>query len=209
VLAHASSIHSGQKGVVLAGTASAGKTTLAFRMLEQGASLVGKDNLILRREDGSLRMHGTPAPPRVNPGTALHSSRLRTVLDPAYVQKLERLSREELWEIEKKHEVVVEDLYGRGSVSMDGPADAIIVLNWQLGAAATCIGPVALNERRDLLAILMRSRGVFYQPLRGAVDPEPGEDDYLAVLEGCPAYEITGGVDFERAAAFCAGLLSG
>ena len=37
---------------------------------------------------------------------------------------LERLSREELWGIEKKHEVFVEELYGAGSTRMDGATSA-------------------------------------------------------------------------------------
>ena len=207
VLAHASSVRSERKGLVVTGSASAGKTTLAFRLLDAGSRLVGKDNLIVRREHGELRMYGTPAPPRVNPGTALHNPRLRPILDAAYAEKLERLSTEELWEVGKKHEVAVEELYGPGATAADGPADGIVVLNWHHGAGATRIERVSLAQRADLLRILMKPRGVFYRPASGFAESEPDTSTYLDVLGDCPAYEITGGIDFEHAATYCAGLL--
>ena len=75
--------------MILAGAASSGKTTLAFRLLDHGFRLVGKDIVIVRRETPGLQMCVTPAPPRVNPGTALHNPQLRVLLETAYAQKLE------------------------------------------------------------------------------------------------------------------------
>ena len=207
VLAHAASVRGAKKGLVLAGTSGAGKTTLAFRLLDHGLSFVGKDRVIVRREAGGLRMYATPRPPRVNPGTALSIPRLRPVLDPAYAQKLEKLSQEELWKIEKKHEVSIEELYGAGYAAMDGPIDAIVLLTWRRGPEPIRIERVSLNQRRDLLKILMKSRGIFYRSPPGSVDPEPNEEAYLEVLDDCPMHEITGGIDFEHATRFCVGLL--
>jgi len=53
----------------------------------------------------------------------------------------------------------------------------------------------------------MKSRGRFYWSPAGSADPEPGEKAYLDVFGDCPAYEITGGIDFDQAASFCARLL--
>jgi HprK-related kinase B len=89
---------------------------------------------------------------------------------------------------------------------MDGPADAVVVLNWRHEALPTEIRRINLHERPDLLTLLMKSRGRFYRGRTGS-DPEPDAAAYLQVLADCPLYEVTGGVDFERAAAFCADLL--
>ena len=207
LLAHASSVRSERRGLLLTGAASAGKTTLAFHLLDRGLCLVGKDNVVVRREARGLRMYGTPAPPRVNPGTALNNPRLRPILDAAYAQKLEKLAPDELWGIEKKHEIFIEELYGAGSTCVDGPIDGIVVLNWRHGAGPVRIDRVDLAKRRDLLRILMKSRGLFYRSPAGSFDPEPREEAYLKVLGDCPVHEMTGGIDFQQATKFCAGLL--
>ena len=207
VLAHAASVRGAKKGLVLAGTPGAGKTTLAFRLLDSGLSFVGKDRVIVCREACGLWGYGTPKPPRVNPGTALNNPRLRPVLKPNYAQKLEKLSQEELWKVEKKHEVFIKELYGAGSAAMDGPIDAIVVLTWRRGPEPIRIERANLRERRDLLKILMKSRGIFYRSPAESVDPEPVEGTYLEVLGDCPVHEITGGLDFDQATRFCTGLL--
>jgi HprK-related kinase B len=207
VLAHAASVKGAKKGLVLAGNPSAGKTTLAFRLLDHGLSFVGKDRVIVRREARGLQGYGTPKPPRVNPGTAMSNPKLRPVLKAAYAQKLEKLSQEELWSVEKKHEVFIEELYGAGHAAMDGPIDAIVLLTWRRGPEPIRIERVSLNERRDLLTILMKKRGIFYRSPTGSVDPEPDEQAYLEVLGDSPVHEITGGLDFDQATRFCAGLL--
>ncbi len=90
VLAHAASVRSAEKGLVLAGSPGAGKTTLALRLLEHDLSLVGKDRVIVRREARGLWGYGAPKPPRINPGTAMSNPRLRPVLKPKLVAKLEK-----------------------------------------------------------------------------------------------------------------------
>ncbi len=60
VLAHAASVRSAKKGLVLAGNPGAGKTTLALRLLEHDLSLVGKDRVIVRREARGLWGYGAP-----------------------------------------------------------------------------------------------------------------------------------------------------
>ena len=207
VLAHAASVRSAKKGLVLAGNPGAGKTTLALRLLEHDLSLVGKDRVIVRREARGLWGYGAPKPPRINPGTAMSNPRLRPVLKAKFVEKLEKLSPDELWKVEKKHDAFIEELYGPGYAAMDGPIDGIAILTWRRGPESIRIERVNLSERRDLLKILMKSRGIFYRSPAGAADPEPGEEAYLEVLGDCPVYEITGGLDFDEATRFCAGLL--
>ena len=207
VLAHAASVRSAKKGLVLAGNPGAGKTTLALRLLEHDLSLVGKDRVIVRREARGLWGYGAPKPPRINPGTAMSNPRLRPVLKAKFVEKLEKLSQDELWKVQKKHDAFIEDLYGPGYAAMDGPIDGIAILTWQRGPEPIRIERVSLSERRDLLKILMKSRGIFYRSPAGSVDQEPDEDAYLEVLGDCPVHEITGGLDFDQATRFCAGLL--
>jgi len=208
LLAHAASVRGDTKGLVLSGVPGAGKTTMAFRLLDHDLRLVGKDRVVLRREADGLRMYGAPKPPRVNSGTAMTIPKLRPVLKAAYAQKLEKLSSEELWSVEKKHDVFIEELYGPASTCLDGPVDHIVLLNWRRGAGPVRIERVDPGERRDLLRILMQKRGIFYRSQAGSVDPEPDEAAYLALLADCPMYEIGGGIDFEQATEFCAGLLA-
>jgi HprK-related kinase B len=187
-------VRSAKKGLVLAGNPGAGKTTLALRLLEHDLSLVGKDRVIVRREGRGLWGYGAPKPPRINPGTALSNPRLRPVLKAKFVEKLEKLSQDELWKVQKKHDAFIEDLYGPGYTAMDGPIDGIAILTWQRGPEPIRIERVSLSERRDLVKILMKSRGIFYQSPAGAADPEPDEAAYLDVIGDCPVHEITGGL---------------
>ena len=207
VLAHAASVRSATNGLVLAGNPAVGKTTLALRLLEHDLSLVGKDRVIVRREARGLWGYGAPKPPRINPGTAMSNPRLRPLLKAKLVAKLESLSQDELWEVAKKHDLFIEDFYGARYAAMDGPIDGIAILTWQRGSEPVRIERVSLSERRDLLKILMKSRGIFYRSPAGSSEPEPGEDAYLEVLGDCPVHEITGGLDFDHATRFCAGLL--
>ena len=53
----------------------------------------------------------------------------------------------------------------------------------------------------------MKAPGVFYQPKPGALDFS--EQEYVEQLKNCPLIELSGGLDFDRAAAIGAELLSG
>jgi len=69
--------------------------------------------------------------------------------------------------------------------------------------ADTNIQQVDLKERRDLLPAFMKSTGLFFTPYDKCLMPEPTEENYIAHLSLCKVWEITGGIDFEKAAKAC------
>jgi hypothetical protein len=59
---------------------------------------------------------------------------------------------------------------------------------------------VSLAERRDLLGVIMKSPGPFYQFADGSFYQDTDDLDeqtYLDTFENIPVYEATGRVDFE------------
>ena len=57
---HASCVAIGGRGVLLTGASGAGKSDLALRLIDRGASLVGDDGLVIEARDG--RLHARPGP---------------------------------------------------------------------------------------------------------------------------------------------------
>jgi len=57
---HASCVAIGGRGVLLTGASGAGKSDLALRLIDRGATLVGDDGVIIEARDG--RLHARPGP---------------------------------------------------------------------------------------------------------------------------------------------------
>ena len=57
---HASCVAIDGRGVLLTGASGAGKSDLALRLIDRGASLVGDDGLVIEARDG--RLHARPGP---------------------------------------------------------------------------------------------------------------------------------------------------
>jgi HprK-related kinase B len=80
----------------------------------------------------------------------------------------------------------------------------LLVLNWKRGGGDCRIRMVKAMDRPDLLPAFMKPAGLFYLPPDGAEDwCDPGPEQYARLLSRCDLVEITGGVDFLRAAEFC------
>jgi len=57
---HASCVAIGGRGVLLTGASGAGKSDLALRLIDRGATLVGDDGVVIETREG--RLHARPGP---------------------------------------------------------------------------------------------------------------------------------------------------
>jgi HprK-related kinase B len=176
--------------------------------MERGMSFVSNDRLLVRRNGDDLQMAGIPKMPRINPGTAAGSPRLKTILTDEDRNLCERLSMEELWEYERKYDVMVAELFGEdrlviAPVHMRG----LVILNWKRITGEVRFKEVDIRRRIDLMEAFMKNPGIFYRsPGRGSRG-EHSRERYLECLGNCPVYELYGEVDFVGAAAACIGLM--
>ena len=209
LICHASGLVSNGQCLGMAGFSGGGKSTLMLHMLdEDGVHYLTNDRLFLKRGENGIRALGIPKLPRVNPGTIVHNDRLKPMLSDARRAELLAMEKEELWHLEEKYDVDVEDVYGVGKITPQADMAAFLILNWKRDANEPCnIHRVYLAERSELLHhAIMKSPGPFYQFNDGSffrddmtLDPAP----YLEMLADIPIFEATGAIDFDQAAQFC------
>ncbi|MES9957423.1 MAG: HprK-related kinase B [Sedimenticola sp.] len=186
----------------IAGFSGGGKSTLMLHMLEDpGIHYLTNDRLFIRTENAATHAAGIPKLPRVNPGTIVHNPRLHPLIPEQQRNALLAMPRNELWELEEKYDVLIDQLYGRDRITPEAPLAAFLVLNWQRDNDTPLqLQRVDLAERRDLLGAIMKSPGPFYQYADGHFfqDDTPfDEQPYLETLDTIPVYEASGGIDFE------------
>ncbi len=205
LLAHASGVAKGERGLLLAGVAGAGKSTLALRLVGRGLDFVSNDRLLVSPDAPRPRLYGLAKRPRVNPGTALSDPRLARVVPEADRSRYASLPEDRLWEVQRKYDVVIEDCFGPGRFRLSAGLCAVAVFTWRRGRGAARAVPVNLAERPDLLARVIKRPGIFLAS-PGNSDHEPGS--FSARLEGVTAFEFSGGVDFSAAEDFLLDLLT-
>lgn len=211
LLCHAAAVAKGDRGLVLAGFSGMGKSTLALHLMEEGLDYVSNDRLLIRRApgagDGELLSCGVPKLPRINPGTALSIPRLRPIVPEELRVRYDALPVGELWAIEEKYDVDVDAFYGIGKIRLIAPVQTLMILNWRRDAGPCEIRPISLEERPELLAVVMKTAGLFYEERAGALPAEPDPARYIDLLRGFHVVELAGGVDFPAAVAYgCARL---
>lgn len=201
------------RGLALCGFSGAGKSTLAMHIMSRGALFVSNDRLLVAPVEGggkagTLCMSGVPKLPRINPGTALNNPHLAGVVPGEDRRRFLELDEDDLWGLEHKYDVFLDQCFGQGRFLLQAPMHGLVVLNWRRGAGPTTIRFVKAAERPDLLPAFMKPAGLFSLPKNGDdAWRDPGQEEYAALLSRCDLVEITGGVDFDHAAAFCAEYL--
>ncbi len=207
-ICHAAGLVRDGKALGLAGFSGGGKSTLMLHMLsESGTAFLSNDRLFVRQTDEAVLATGIPKLPRINPGTALNNPRLDGIVSEERRKELVSLPIGELWDIEEKYDVDIQQIYGPDRIAARAPLCGFVVLNWSHSATAPAqIEQVILRERRDLLVAIMKSPGPFYQRADGSMYDNSSaidEEAYLSALSGVPVYEVTGRVDFDQIARQC------
>ncbi|MBZ0253691.1 MAG: HprK-related kinase B, partial [Candidatus Methylomirabilis sp.] len=200
---HAAGVAREGRGLGLCGFSGMGKSTLALHLMNRGLDYVSNDRLLARREGSGVRMFGVPILPRINPGTALGNERLGSILSPERRKAVAAMPLDELWELEEKYDVFIDEVYGEGRFRLAAPMTALGILNWRRDGTPPRLEEVSLAERPELMPAFMKEPGLFYEPDGEDVEARFSEDAYRRALAGVRVLEISGGVDFERAAAAC------
>ena len=207
LICHASGLTMNWQCLGMAGLSGGGKSTLMLHMLaHQGVRYLTNDRLFLKREADEVRAIGIPKLPRINPGTIVHNETLLPLLSEQRRKELLALPQQELWALEEKYDVDVQDIYGDDKFASNAVLAAFLILNWSLDSTEPCtIEQVDLSARRELLGAIMKSPGPFYQLKDGSFYGDENElvpSTYLEMLEGVPIFEARGAVDFEQAVRF-------
>ncbi len=209
LLGHAAGVADQGRGLSLAGFSGMGKSTLALHLVTAGASFVSNDRVLIREEHKGITMYGIPKQPRINPGTIMNNPSLRDMLSPEETEHLSSMSHLELWQLEQKYDVIIEEAFGDDRYQLEAPLDILVILNWHHDGTPTVVQEVNISERRDLLRAFMKETGLFFLPVPGTTKLEFPPDDYIRLLSRCAVYEISGGVDLAKATAACRELLQG
>jgi HprK-related kinase B len=209
-LCHAAGIAREGAGLAIAGVSGGGKSTLALHLMASGLDYVSNDRVLMRATSDSVKMLGVPKLPRINPGTAMHNHSLTGILPMERLEELRQLDSDELWNLEEKYDVDIDECFGEGRMRMHADLRGVVILNWRRHSIESAqLRQVSLSQRPDLLRALTKAAGPFYQP--GGLGPANGltveNRAYLDVLERLPVFEMTGGVDFVTAVGQCTHLL--
>jgi HprK-related kinase B len=202
LICHAAGLVRGGRALGIAGFSGGGKSTLMLHMMEDpGTHYLTNDRLFLRSDGDAIQAAGIPKLPRVNPGTIVHNPRLHPLIQAAEREALLAMPNQQLWQLEDKYDVLIDQVYGPGRITMQAPLGAFLVLNWRRDDNQPLqLQLVDLYERRELLGAIMKSPGPFYQFADGSffTDDTPQEaQPYLETLSGIDVYEASGRVDFD------------
>ncbi len=203
LLGHAAGVVLNGKGLAMAGFSGAGKSTLALHLMNEGATFISNDRVMIEKSKNGLVMHGVAKMPRINPGTALNNPYLRNIRHPDEQARFAALPENELWELEHKYDALIDDCYGPDRFVLRSAMEGLVLLNWRRNAGPTEVAQVDLNERRDLLPAFMKNVGLFFRPSEGCAMPAPIEETYIAFLSRCRVLEISGGTNFAAATRAC------
>jgi len=206
LICHAAGLVENGRTLGIAGFSGGGKSTLMLHMMEHPeVNYLTNDRLFIRAEGAAVQAAGIPKLPRVNPGTIVHNPRLHSLIPAAQREELLAMPNEQLWELEEKYDVLIDQVYGPDRFTVAQPLGAFLVLNWKRDSDEPLkLQQVDLAERRDLLTVaIMKSPGPFYQFSDGSFfndDMPLNEQAYLDTLADIAVYEASGGIDFEAMA---------
>lgn len=202
LICHAAGVTHDGRALAMAAFSGGGKSTLMLHLLDDPAiNYLTNDRLFIKSTDGVVHAAGIPKLPRINPGTIVHNPRLQPLIAADERARLLALPRHELWELEDKYDVLIDEVYGPGRITTTAtPLSGFLVLNWRHDNPSPAqLHQVDISQRRDLLKAIMKAPGPFYQYADGRFyqdDTPLDEAAYLAALKDVPVYEASGGVDF-------------
>jgi HprK-related kinase B len=209
LICHSAALVYQEAALGMAGFSGGGKSTLMLHLLEHEAvSYLTNDRLFISAQGSVTRARGIPKLPRVNPGTIVHNPRLHALIPEAERRQLLALPQQQLWELEDKYDVMIDEVYGAEKLCTTAvPLKHFLVLNWNRAEdTPPSLHQVDLAQRHDLLAAIMKSPGPFYQLADGSFyqdDMSFDEQAYLDQLRNVAIHEVTGGVDFDALTQLC------
>jgi HprK-related kinase B len=207
LLCHAAGVSSRGKGLALAGFSGMGKSTLALHMMSRGLDFVSNDRLLIRPSTSGVDMFGVAKLPRVNPGTILENASLTDILDGYQKEYYARMTPKELWSLENKHDVYLDECFGTGKFLIASKMSGLVILNWEHKLERPALELVDLRQRLDLLETVIKAPGLFFLPTPD-VDYNFSQTAYLNLLQDCPIFEVRGGVDFTQISEACIHFLN-
>jgi HprK-related kinase B len=210
-LGHASGFSVNGEVTAFAAGSGGGKSTLMLRCLENTErAFLTNDRILLKKTEQGTATIGLAKLPRVNPGTLLHSDRLRHILPESRQETLRQIPQSELWSLEEKYDVQIEDDYGPNRVQLAGNMARLIMLDWSLDSVEpTALARVNLSEQPDAIEGLRKRPGPFYQDNNGDfadLNVIDSVEHYTSELANVHVYRLTGNVDFDRAYELIAAL---
>jgi HprK-related kinase B len=199
-LFHAAALCSEKKGMGMAGQSGKGKSTLCLKMLGEGIHFVSNDRLMVSQNQEALLMAGIPKYPRINPGTILNNTKLVNMISAEDRERYESLPNDSLWELEEKYDGIIEEHFDDCNFILQAHMDYFVVINWDRNSDhSMTIDEISLRERRELLPHIMKAPGILVPKSRKRLEPLK-EEDYLNLLDQCTVLELSGSVNFDRAA---------
>ncbi len=199
LLGHAAAVEFSSAGVALAGFSGTGKSTLALHLMNRDAKFISNDRLMIKKDDKKLCMIGVAKLPRVNPGTILNNPSLCDVIPESERKEFEKLSSSDLWSLEHKYDVFIDEIFGADRFSLFSTMKVLLILNWKKSKRPVQIEQIDIAARSDLLETFIKSPGLFYEPEIAYPEKAFSKEAYSAHLQHCRVFEITGGIDFETA----------
>jgi HprK-related kinase B len=197
IMLHASAIVGAVDGVAFASASGFGKSTVALALVERHQHLVTNDRLFLRAPGGIVEMVGVPKKPRVNPGTLLRIPSLSPLVTEEERARYRAMNPEELWALERKHDVDVDALYGPGTTRLSGLLRAIFLLRWSPLDMGWNVRTLPPGDRAAALEPLLKSAGAYDLRPPSAVE----SIRCLRSIAGAVAvYDVRGRADVDRLA---------
>ena len=199
-LCHAAAVTRGDRTLAISGLSGGGKSTSMLQLMDiEDMRFVSNDRILVKAGNPPQAL-GIPKHPRINPGTILGNSKLADMLSDARRAELEALPADALWQLEDKHDVMIDKVYGPGRIQFQAGLTDFWVLNWSRDSeTATLVSDVDLKTRPDLIAAIVKSPGPFYQHADGRFEPNGASVEtvpYLDILQNVSVKEVTGRLDF-------------
>lgn len=203
LICHAAALEIAGCGVAVAAFSGGGKSTTMLQLLALPDSrFITNDRLFIYPDTTPGIGRGIAKLPRINPGTIVHNSTLHPLISQEERRRLLALSPDELWHLEQKYDVHLDELFGTGRIALETPLQDLLILNWQRDSEQdTCLTDIDINTRPELIAAVAKNPGPFYQDASGAFLTDaaiPDPSRYLAALSRLRVYEVSGRVDFTR-----------
>jgi HprK-related kinase B len=208
-LLHAAGVSRDGRAVVLAGPPGAGKSSAALHLVDAGFRFLSNDRVLARVDGGRVKALGYPKQPRVNPGTLLGHPRLAELLKPQERAQLEAMDPAALWELERKRDVDLDAIYGRGTVVLHADMEALVLLRWRRDGEGFRLERLAPDAALERLDVFRKDLGAFDLDRVPGAPPTAAElDGYRALVSTVPVFEVAGRADFRALVGAVAALLA-